>query len=90
MKLHQSDLKCASNLYPGTRDNPLDPVNWVHDQLKKFLNAHSGFNRDELIGYMNLFSFVMNPPSDPLEKVAEIVKMAFENPKLLRYRDSFS
>jgi transposase-like protein len=72
------------------KNNPLDPVNRVHYQLKKFLNAHSGFNRDELTGYMNLFSFVMNPPSDPLEKVAEIVKMAFENPKLLRYRDSFS
>ena len=71
------------------RDNPLDPVNRVHYQLKKFLNAHSGFNRDELTGYVNLFCFVMNPPSDPLEKVAEIVKMAFENPKLLRYRDIF-
>ena len=69
--------------------NPLDPVNHTHYLLKRFLNAHSGFNRNELMGYMNLFSFVSNPPHDPLEKVAEIVKMAFQNPKLLRYRDTF-
>ena len=85
LEYNSKDLKGLDD-----KDNPLDPVNRVHDQLKKFLNAHSGFNRDEIIGYMNLFSFVMNPPSDPLEKVAEIVKTAFENPKLLRYRDSFS
>lgn len=72
------------------KDNPLDPVNNVHDLLKKFLNAHSGFNRDELSGYLNLFAFVMNPPSEPLEKVEQIIKMAFQNPKSLRYRDVFS
>ena len=51
------------------KDNPLDPVNRVHDMLKKFLNAHSGFNRDELEGYLNLFAFNANPPKDPLEKL---------------------
>ena len=69
--------------------DPLDPVNHTHYLLKRFLNAHSGFNRDELSGYINLFSFVSNPPHDPLEKVAEIVKMAFQKPKLLRYRAVF-
>ena len=48
-----------------------------------FLNAHSGFSRDDLQNYLNLYSFVINPPSDHLEKVEKIIKMVFENlPKL--------
>ena len=56
---------------------------------KKFLNAHSGFNRDSLQDYLNLFSFVRNPPYEMLEKVEKVVNLAFKNPKLLRYRDQF-
>jgi hypothetical protein len=64
----------------------LDPVNRIHSLLKMFLNAHSGFNRDELQGYLDLYAFVINPPSEYLEKVEKLIKMVFENPKLLRYR----
>ena len=71
-------------------ENPMNPINRVHDSLKKFLNAHSGFNRDCLQGYLNLFTFVRNPPHEPLEKVARIVNLAFENPKSLRYREQFA
>ena len=70
-------------------ENPLDPVNRIQSLLKMFLNAHSGFNREELQGYLDLYSFVINPPSDYLEKVERIIKMVFENPKSLRYRDQF-
>jgi hypothetical protein len=68
-------------------DNPLDPVNNIHSLLKKFLRAHSGFNRDSLQDYLNLFVFVRDPPSDMLEKVEKVVNLAFQNPKYLRYRD---
>jgi transposase-like protein len=68
-------------------DNPLDPINDVHDSLKKFLNAHSGFNRDRLQDYLNLFAFLRNPPFEPLEKVEKFMNLAFQNPKLLRYRE---
>ena len=68
------------------KDNPLNPVNRCHDILKKFLNTHSSFDRDNLQGYLNLFAFVTNPPVEMLEKVELVIKMAFENPKLLRYR----
>ena len=71
------------------RDNPLYPVNSLHDSLKKFLNAHSGFNRSSLQDYLNLFAFVRNPPSEPLEKVEKLLHLAFQNPKSLRYRDQF-
>jgi hypothetical protein len=36
-----------------------------------------------------LQTFVTNPPLELLEKVEWVVKMAFENPKSLRYRDFY-
>jgi transposase-like protein len=77
-----SDLKGLPD-----KDNPMNPVNRAHDILKKFLNAHSGFNRDDIQGYLNLFAFVSNPPGNLLEKVELVIKTAFENPRLLRFRD---
>ena len=70
-------------------ENPLDPVNRTHHLLKMFLNAHSGFNRNELQGYLNLYAFAINPPVEPLEKVEKILNLVFEKPKSLRYRDQF-
>ena len=70
-------------------ENPLNSVNRVHNLLKMFLNAHSGFNRDDLQGYLDLYAFVVNPPIEPLEKVEKIIKLAFDYPKSLRYRDQF-
>ena len=72
------------------KDNPLNPVNRAHAILKKFLNTHSSFKRDDMQGYLNLFAFVSNPPNDLLEKVELVIKTAFDNPKSLRYRDYYS
>jgi hypothetical protein len=71
------------------KDNPLYPVNRAHAIMKMFLNAHSGFMRDDLQGYLDLFSLVTNPPDEMLEKVELVVKSAFSNPKTLRYRDFY-
>jgi len=71
------------------KDNPMNPVNRCHHILKNFLNTHSGFDRDNLQGFLNLFAFVANPPVDRLEKVELLVKMAFQNPKSLRFRDFY-
>lgn len=70
-------------------ENPLDSVNRIHSLLKMFLNAHSSFSRDDLQNYLNLYSFVINPPVDHLEKVEKIINLVFENPKSLKYRDQF-
>ena len=70
-------------------ENPLDPVNLVHCLLKMFLNAHSGFSRDGLQAYLNLYAFVINPPVDHLEKVERLIEMAFQHPKSLKYRQQF-
>lgn len=72
------------------KDNPLYPVNRAHAILKMFLNAHSGFMRDDLQGYLNLFSLVTNPPDEMLEKVELVIISAFNNPKTLRYRDFYN
>jgi hypothetical protein len=79
-----SDLKGLAD-----ENNPMNPVNQVHNILKKFLNAHSGFLRDDLQNYLNLFAFVSNPPSELLRKVEIVVDLAFQFPKLLRFRDFF-
>lgn len=72
------------------KENPLNPVNRVHAIMKNFLNSHTGFLRDDIQGYLNLFAFVTNPPFDMLEKVELVIKMAFQNPKSLRYRDFYT
>jgi len=67
----------------------MNPVNQVHHIMKKFLNAHSGFLRDDLQNYLNLFAFVSNPPTDLLRKVEILVDLAFQFPTLLRFRDFY-
>jgi hypothetical protein len=62
------------------------PVNRAHAILKMFLNSHSGFRRENIQGYLNLFALVTNPPDDMLVKVELVVNLAFQNPKTLRYR----
>ncbi len=71
------------------KENPLNRVNRIHYLLKSFLYAHTSFNRDSIQGYLNLFAFVMNPPSNHLEKAEAILDLAFRNQKILRYRDFY-
>lgn len=91
-KLDLKSVSYSSSDLKGLADseNPLDPVNRIHCLLKMFLNAHSGFCRDEIQDYLNLYSFVINSPSDHLEKVEKIINLVFENPKSLKYRDQFA
>ena len=72
------------------KENPLNRVNRIHYLLKAFLHAHTSFNRDKIQGYLNLFTFVMNPPSNHLEKAELLLDLAFKNPITLRYRDFYS
>ncbi|MBR2811643.1 MAG: IS1 family transposase [Solobacterium sp.] len=70
-------------------NNPLDPINKIHNLLKIFLDSHSGFLRDHISGYLNLFVFIMNPPSNKLKKVELFLDMAVRKKVRLRYRDFF-
>ena len=91
-KLNLKSVCYSSSELKGMADseNPLDPVNRIHCLLKMFLNAHSGFSREDLQNYLNLYSFVINPPADHLEKVEKIINLVFENPKSLKYREQFN
>ncbi|MDR1536702.1 MAG: hypothetical protein LBU32_01670 [Clostridiales bacterium] len=89
-------LSLNSTVYPSKslkglpdNENPLNPVIRVHAVLKNFFNSHCGFKRDDIQGYLNLFAFVVNPPTELLEKVELVIKLGFQNPKLLRYRDFY-
>lgn len=68
------------------RDNPMNRVNEVHARLKNFLYAHNSFDRKSMQGYLNLFSFAMNPPDNHLEKVELLLNRALSTRKILRYR----
>ena len=69
------------------KENPMDPINEQHAMLKKFLRFHPGFERKDIQNYLNFFSFIAsNPAEDTLEKVEILLKLVFENPKILRYR----
>ena len=72
------------------KDNPLREVNHACALLKAFLRSHSGFERDELQGYLDLFAFLMNPPAEPLEKVKVLLVSSLYIPETLRYRDYYS
>jgi len=86
----KSEIYCSKELKNlPDKLNPMNPVNRNHHILKHFLNAHSGFDREHIQGYLNLFAFVTNPPHDMLEKVELLIEMAFQNPKSLRYREFF-
>lgn len=67
------------------KDNPLSPINEIHAFLKRFLNSHSGFNRDDLQDYLNFFCFVSRDISK-FEKVDELMEIAFQKSNFLRYR----
>lgn len=69
------------------KDNPLDPVNRICFLLKKFLREHSGFDREYMQDFLNLFAFIANPPETKPEKVYEFMKMAISSNIVLRYRD---
>jgi predicted RNA-binding Zn-ribbon protein involved in translation (DUF1610 family) len=71
-------------------DNPLHDVNRLCFLVKRFLNSHSGFKRDDLDGYLNIFSVMMNPPENKMEKAALVLNSAMANPKTLRFRDFYN
>lgn len=70
--------------------NPMDPVNRVCFLLKTFLRSHSGFDRDDLQGYLDLFHIIVNEPDDKLEKAALVLDRAMRYPVSLRFREFYN
>ena len=67
--------------------NPMEPINEVHRYLAGFIGAHSGFSREELQGWLNLFCFYWNTCGSPFEKAQAFIELAVKKRTKLRYRD---
>ena len=91
-RLGLEDESYDARLLRGIDDelNPLQPVNRMCFLLKCFLRAHSGFNRGDIQGYLDLFSVAMNEPKDKLEKAALVLDRAMLYPNTLRFRDFYN
>ena len=90
-ELNLNNIEYDSKRLKGLTDseNPLNPVNQKHNHLRKFLNAHSGFAREELQDYINLFLLDTNPPKDKLEKIDILLNLGFQSAVSLKYRTYF-
>ena len=71
------------------KDNPLYGVNRLCFLLELFLNSHSGFDRDDLADYLNLFWVMMNEPTNKMEKAAFVLDRAMRCPKTLAFREFY-
>ncbi|MBQ9069216.1 MAG: IS1 family transposase [Eggerthellaceae bacterium] len=71
------------------KENPLRDVNRLCFLLKGFLDSHSGFDRADLPGYLNVFHVMMNDPADKMEKAAMVLDRAMSCPKTLRFREFY-
>lgn len=72
------------------KENPLRPINHQCDLLRQFLNAHSGFDRDDLQDYLNLYCFMNSKPRNKLEKVDKLLNLALTTNVTLKYRELFA
>ena len=71
------------------KNNPLRPINHQCDLIRQFLNSHSGFERQDLQDYLNLYCFMNSGHKNKLEKVEELLIMALNKDISLAYRDFF-
>lgn len=72
------------------RDNPLRRVNRLCFLVETFLNSHSGFDRDDLPGWLNLLHVMMNEPEDKMEKAAKVLDRAMSVPRTLTFREFYN
>ena len=90
-ELHLTSETYDSKAIKGLPDdkNPLEPINRKYYYLKRFLNSHQGFNRDNIDDLVNLFLFIDNPPHNKLEKIKILLDMIFDTQVRLKYRDDY-
>lgn len=72
------------------KNNPLRPINHQCDLIRQFLNTHSGFDREDLQDYLNLYCFMNSKPSNKLEKVSILLELALKTKVTLKYRELFN
>ena len=83
-EVHKSDEAKKND----RRGSPLQPIDNLHSLLKRFMREHSGFKRDDLQGWLNLFAFIMNPPYSLEDKIIILLQMAVYHRKRVKYREA--
>ncbi len=71
------------------KDNPLRSINHQCDLIRQFLNTHSGFDRNDLQDYLNLYCFMNSKPRNKLKKVTILLEFALNTKVKLNYRKLF-
>ncbi len=71
-------------------ENPLRPINHQCDLIRQFLNTHSGFDRDDLQNYLNLYCFMNSGHMNKLKKVEELLILSLTVCTSLKYRELYS
>lgn len=91
VRLSLIDEPHNAQLLKGIPDanNALEPVNRLCCMVGFMLRDHSGFNRDDLQGYLDLLSVALNLPTEKLEKVAMVLDRAMCCHIALRFRNHF-
>ena len=70
--------------------NPLENVNRLHALLKRFMREHGGYDRDDILDWMNLAFFVPDSDENVYLRIERFFALAMSNRKIIRYRDYFS
>lgn len=70
--------------------NPLRSINHQCDLIRQFLNTHSGFDRNDLQDYLNLYCFMNSKPRNKLGKVKLLLELALTTKVSLKYRQLFN
>lgn len=89
LKLIDESYKSTYLKHLDDKENPLRPINHHCDLLRQFLNTHSGFDRDDLQDYLNLYCFMNSNPRNKLEKVNKLLELALTTKVSLKYREFF-
>ena len=91
------DLSLIDESYKSTylktlddESNPLRPINHQCDLIRQFLNTHSGFDRDDLQNYLNLYCFMNSKLRNKLEKVNILLELVLNTKATLKYRNLFN
>ena len=88
LKLNSIAYKATTKKIPDNR-NPLHPIDHICMLLQTFLDSHSGFLREDIQGYLNLFCFKMNEGNNPYETVNNLLDRAIKYQATLSFRDCF-
>ncbi|MCD8290269.1 MAG: hypothetical protein LUC91_02065 [Prevotella sp.] len=70
-------------------DSLIQEFNSIRSMLIQLIQNQSRFKQEEIQGYLNMYAFVINPPSECEEKIDIILNRAFLNHMELRYRDFY-